>query len=219
MSHDLRSPLAAVRGYLETALMKGEALSAEERARYIEIALRNTEGLGTLVEELFALSTLDAGGVEPHVEPFAAGDLVQDVAARFRPRAEEGGQTLALHLDPALPLVRGDVGLVERVLANLIDNALRFTPPGGSVQVAALRLDGAVRFRVCDTGAGIPADLVGRVTERFVQGDPARTRGGRGGAGLGLAIAERILALHGSRLEIASVEGEGTTVAFTLAAA
>jgi signal transduction histidine kinase len=216
VSHDLRSPLAAVRGYLETALMKGDAADHAEVRRYVEVALRNTEGLGSLVEELFELSKLDAGVVQPRMESFAAADLVQDVAARFRPRAEQGGQHLALALEERLPLVRGDIGLIERVIANLVDNALRYTPAGGTVELVAAPADGGATIRVRDSGSGIRPELLDRVTERFVQGDPARTRGSHGGAGLGLAIAERILALHNATLCIESAPNEGTTVSFHL---
>jgi signal transduction histidine kinase len=218
VSHDLRSPLAAVRGYLETVLLKGDDFTPEKRQEYLEVALRNTEGLGALVEELFELSKLEAGGVTLQQESFAAADLVQDTAARFRPRAESDGQHLVLCLDEGLPLVCGDLRLVERVIANLADNALRYTPPGGTVELAALRAPGGATIHVRDTGAGIAPDLIGRVTERFVQGDPARTRGGRGGAGLGLAIAERIIELHGSLLQIESPHGKGTTISFFLPA-
>jgi signal transduction histidine kinase len=214
VSHDLRSPLAAVRGYLETALMKGDDVDRSETRRYVEIALRNAEGLGSLVEELFELSKLDAGGVRPRPEPFAAADLVQDVAARFGPRAAEGGQRLTLDLEERLPLVCGDLGLIERVIANLVDNALRYTPAGGVVELAAVRAEGGATIRVRDNGPGIPPELLGRVTERFVRGQVARTRG-RDGAGLGLAIAERILALHGTSLRIESAQS-GTSVSFTL---
>ena len=216
VSHDLRSPLAAVRGYLETALMKGEGADPAEVRRYVEVALRNTEGLGSLVEELFELSKLDAGVVQPRMERFAAADLVQDVAARFRPRAEQSGQHLALALEERLPLVRGDIGLIERVIANLVDNALRYTPAGGTVELVAAPADGGATIRVRDSGSGIRPELLDRVTERFVQGDPARTRGSHGGAGLGLAIAERILALHNTTLRIESAPNEGTTVSFHL---
>jgi signal transduction histidine kinase len=176
-------------------------------------------GLGTLVEVLFELSKLDAGAVQPRLERFAAAELVQDVAARFQPRAEMGGQRLSLELEERLPMVSGDLALIERAIANIVDNALRFTPAGGTVELAALRSNGGTAIRVSDNGVGIPPELLGKVTERFVQGDAARTRGNRDGAGLGLAIAERIVALHGSRLHIESEPGRGTVVSFVLAPA
>lgn len=217
VSHDLRSPLAAVRGYLETVLLKGDDFPPEERQRYLEGALRNTVGLGSLVEELFELSKLEAGGVTPQMELFAAADLVQDTVARFRPQADESGLRIVLCVEDGLPMACGDLRLVERVIANLTDNALRYTPPGGTVELAVHPTpSGGVTVRVRDTGPGIAPDLIDRVTERFVQGDAARAGDGRGGAGLGLAIAERILALHGSRLSIESPPGGGTTISFDL---
>jgi signal transduction histidine kinase len=121
---------------------------------------------------------------------------------------------LTLDLEERLPLVCGDLGLIERVIANLVDNALRYTPAGGVVELAAVSAEGGATIRVRDNGPGIPPELLGRVTERFVQGQAARTRG-RDGAGLGLAIAERILALHGTSLCIESPRS-GTSVSFTL---
>ena len=216
VSHDLRSPLASIRGYLETILIKGERLSPEERERFVGVALRNADGLSRLVEELFELSKFDAEEVQAHREPFAAAELVQDAAAQLRPQAEAAGVELRMCLSEDLPPALGDIGLIERVITNLAENALRHTPSGGTIELAAARADGGVAVRVRDTGAGIPAAHLDRLTERFFQVDEARDRTAHGGAGLGLAIAKKILALHGSELVIESAEGEGTTVAFEL---
>ncbi len=141
VSHDLRSPLASIQGYLETVLMKQDELSAEEQTRFLDIALRNANRLSLLVAELFDLSKFDAQQIEPVPEAFSVAELVQDVVAQFQPRAEDRAVSLTATFPADLPMVYADIGLIERVIANLTDNALRHTPAGGRVVVAP-SLDG-----------------------------------------------------------------------------
>ncbi|MDX1529980.1 MAG: HAMP domain-containing sensor histidine kinase, partial [Rhodothermales bacterium] len=216
VSHDLRSPLASIQGYLETVLMKAEELDPAERERYLDVVLRNTQRLSRLVEELFELSRFDAQQVEPVVEAFSVAELVQDVAAQFAPRAERTGVTLEAVLHERLPPVYGDIGLIERVIANLTDNAIRHTDAGGRVELAPYLDEGRVVVRVADTGPGIPEAQLQRIFERFYQVDEARTWVEGGGAGLGLAIAKQILDLHGCQIWVESAEGEGTAFFFSL---
>ncbi len=216
VSHDLRSPLASLQGYLETILLRDEKLSAEERRRYLQIALDNTQMLGTLVSELFELSKLDAQQVQPQFESFALAELVQDVAMKFQPQAERQKIALHLALPEDSPRVHADLGLLERALSNLIENALRYTPEHGRVQVE-LRSggNGAVRVLVADTGCGIPEEDLPNIFERFYRVEKSRGRSA-GGAGLGLAIAKRILELHGSGIDVQSKVNAGTTLSFDL---
>ena len=216
VSHDLRSPLASIRGYLETVLMKGEELPPDEQARFLEIALRNADRLSDLVAELFELSKFDAHQVEPHLEPFSVAELVQDVVAQLQPRAEAREIALTATFPPDLPYVCADIGLIERVITNLVDNALRHTPAGGCVEIAPARREGRVVVRVSDTGPGIAAEDRERIFERFYRDDEARTSSATSGAGLGLAIAQKILALHGGDISVISTEGEGATFIFDL---
>ncbi len=216
VSHDLRSPLASIQGYLETVLMKADDLSGEEQARYLGIALRNANRLSSLVGELFDLSKFDAQQVQPRVEPFSVAELAQDVVAQFQPRAQEQGVALAARLSAGLPLVYADIGLIERVISNLTDNALRHTPPGGHVEVAPGREHGRVVVRISDTGCGIEEADQARIFERFFRNDEARTSTAAGGAGLGLAITKKILDLHGCSVRVESTPGEGTTFVFDL---
>lgn len=218
VSHDLRSPLASVQGYLETVLMKGEALDASERERYIRTSLRNTRRLNDLVAQLFELSKLDAHDVEPQVEPFSLTELVQDVVMQFKPRAEECGIDLCADLPEQLTLVRADIALIERALSNLIDNALQYTRARDAVRIVVTNHGSAVTTRVRDTGPGIPEDDLPHIFDRFYRVEKSRNRE-QGGAGLGLAIAQKIMHLHDQRLEVESVVGEGTAFAFTLPAA
>jgi signal transduction histidine kinase len=215
VSHDLRSPLAALHGYLETLLIKDDQLDADHRHRYLESALAQSHRLGGLVGQLFELSKLDAGQVEPQLEAFPLAELVQDVVMHCEPEAEQRGIALRAVLpEQGLLPVLADVGLVERVLSNLLDNALRFTPPGGAVEVHLRADDGKVCVDVTDTGEGIPPEHLPHVFDRFYRGDAARVNGD--GAGLGLSIAQRIVELHGGTIAAESVPGEGTRFTFSI---
>jgi signal transduction histidine kinase len=214
VSHDLRTPLASLHGYLETLQLKGGTLSEAERTEFLQIALQHSERLTRLVAELFELAKLDAKETQPQREPFAPAELVQDVLQKYQLRAARQG--IRLLMDPAenLPLVHADIALIERVLENLLDNAIGHTPPAGTVRVSLRRDGDRVAVTVADTGCGIPAADLPRVFDRFYQADN-RHRGGTH-AGLGLAIVKRILELHGGAIRVASVLGEGTTFVFSL---
>ena len=213
VSHDLRMPLVAMRGYLELLATRDEQLSAEERQRYVGIALRQCEHLGRLVDELLELARLDYKAPPLVRESFAPAELASDVVHTFALAAERQGVDLAAVAAERLPLVDADLGLIERVLDNLIDNALQHTARGGSVRIVVARGGGGVGVRVSDTGAGIaPADLP-HVFDRHWRGAASRRRVG---GGLGLAIAQRIVSLHGGRLEVESELSRGTSFSFTL---
>ena len=217
VSHDLRMPLVAMRGYLELLATRSDQLSAEERQRYVAIALRQCEHLGRLVDELLELARLDYKAPPLVRESFAAAELASDVVHKFALAAERQGVDLAAVAAERLPLVDADLGLIERVLDNLIDNALRHTPSGGAVRIVLERAAGGVRVRVSDTGSGIAASDLPHVFDRHWRGAASSRRAGAGG--LGLAIAQRILALHGGRVEVESELGRGTCFSFSLPAA
>ncbi|HEY9593129.1 MAG TPA: ATP-binding protein [Spirochaetia bacterium] len=216
ISHDLRSPIASIQGYLETMVMKDDALAPEERRRFLEISLRNTASLRTLVEELLELATLEARQVTPRREPLPVEELAQDVALKMAPTAGTRGVRLVVEPSGDLPLVPCDVGMVERVLTNLIENALRYTPSGGTVRVLLAPDRGGVRVTVADTGIGIAPEDLPHVFERFYRADKAREKT-TGGSGLGLAIAREIVELHGGSLVVESAPGRGAAFTFTLA--
>lgn len=218
VSHDLRTPLAQIQGYLETLVLKEERLSPEERREYLEVALRQTERLARLVAELFELARLDARTRGPDVEVFSPAELVQDVVQKFRLEAEDRGVVLEADLPSDAPFVRADLGLVERLLDNLIENAFRHTPAGGSVTVSLRSVERAVRIEVADTGEGIEPERMKDIFERFRRGPAGRGREDEG-AGLGLPIARRIAELHGSTLDCQSSPGEGARFSFLLPAA
>jgi signal transduction histidine kinase len=217
VSHDLRSPLASVQGYLETLLIKDANLPAAERRRFVEIIHNNVLRLGTLVSELFELSRLEAQQIRPALEPFALSELVQDVVVKLQPQAEERRVALSSSFPRDLPMVVADIGMIERVLTNLIDNALRYTPPQGRVEVSLAREGGQVGVRVRDTGQGIPPEELPHVFDRFYRVDKARSRES-GGSGIGLAIVKHILDMHGSAIAVERSTPQGTVFAFALPA-
>jgi signal transduction histidine kinase len=215
VSHDLRTPLTTMQGYLETLLLKDAELTPEARLKYVETAIAHGKRLNKLVSGLFELAKLEAQEGAVHREPFRLDELIQDVVQKFRLRAEEEG--VGIHTDAGheLPFVYADIALIERVIENLLDNALRYTPEDGSVTVSLQREEDAVSVRVSDTGAGIPRDELPGIFDGFHQRDSGRTDSS-GHAGLGLAITRRILELHGSDITVESTVDEGTTFTFSL---
>ena len=217
VSHDLRSPLASVRGYLETVILKNGQITAEQRREFLEICMKNVGSLGRLVEELFELVRLETRQVQPRRECLQIAELAQDVALKLRPQAEAAAVDLKALPSDGIPLVQADVGMIERVMTNLIENALRFTPAGGSVRVEVSMMQREVAVRVTDTGRGIAAEDLPHVFDRFYRSDKSRDRTA-GGAGLGLAIAKGIVELHGGRISAVSAPGRGSTFTFLLPA-
>jgi len=215
ISHDLRTPLSAMQGYLETLIIKGKTLSEEERTRYLKIARRHTIRLGSLIGDLFELSKLDSASVTPQLEAFSVPELVQDIAQEFQLEAEKKGITLSINLDTNTAFTIGDIGLIQRVLENLVRNAIRFTPAGGEVTLSISERPQTVAVAVSDTGPGIPDKDIPRIFDRFYrseQGETARADS----TGLGLAIVKRILDLHESRITVVSKVDAGTRFEFEL---
>jgi signal transduction histidine kinase len=215
VSHDLKTPLATLQGYVDTLLLKDDLLAPGERRQYLGVASRSCQRLSKLVADLIELAKLDAHEVTPHCEPFSAGELVQDVAQKFQLKADERRIALHTELPERIPYVSADIGLIERVLENLIGNALAHTDAGGSVQLAVEPRGDSVLVSVRDSGCGIPQEELPHVFERFYRVNGADWDKG-GNAGLGLAITKSILDLHGSRMAVASEVGKGTSFAFTL---
>lgn len=217
VSHDLRTPLASLQGYLETVLMKEDSLEPEERRKYLEIAQRQATRLSRLVEELFELAKLDAHETRPQPEDFPIGELLQDVAQKFSLEAAEKHVRVETELGGGGPFVHADIGLIERVLQNLLENALRYTGDGGRIRMRvrpSQANEGKVAVAVEDTGAGIDSEALPKIFERHNRAGADKDATGR--AGLGLAIAKRIVELHGGVIAAESDPGHGTTFRFEL---
>lgn len=217
VSHDLRTPLATLQGYIETLLIKENQYSPEERRHYLEIAIRHCRRLNTLVGELLELARLESARMALQPEPFNLMELVQDISQKFALAAEEKQIRFSTKFDANLPFVEADIALIERALENLIENALHYTPAKGRVDLE-IALETDVVIRVRDTGPGIPEKERDHIFKRFYQSDPF-TREGGGHSGLGLAITARILELHGRQIEIESQPGKGSCFWFSLPAA
>ena len=200
VSHDLRSPLASMQGYLETILLKGSELSKEKREKYFDIILKNTVGLRKLVDELFALSKLDTRQVEPNLESFSISDLVQDVAMKFEPKAEDKNIDIKPECPDGMPMVKGDIAMIERVLSNLMENAIQYSEEGGDIEIELIPDKASVAVHVKDTGPGISEDDLPHIFDRFYRAEKSRSRSS-GGTGLGLAIAKKIMELHGKKID------------------
>lgn len=217
VSHDLRTPLATLHGYIETLLLKEDTLDSAQRHQYLEIAILHCKRLNKLVTELFELAKLDAQDTKLNREPFGLAELVQDTVQKFQLKACEKNIRINAQFEEALPFINADIGLVERVLENLIENALRYTPANGLIQLKLKPMNQSVAVQVSDTGCGIPAEALPRVFDRFYQLDKSRNSS-PGSSGLGLAIAKRIVELHGSEIAVQSELNYGTTFTFQLPA-
>lgn len=215
ISHDLRTPLSAMQGYVETLIIKGDRLSAEERDEYLRIARRHAVRLGTLIGDLFELSKLDSASIVADREAFSLPELVQDVALEFQLDAEKKGIHLRIKASVNAPMTVGDIGLIQRVLENLVRNAIKFTPRNGEVTIALSQHPDYLSVAVSDTGPGIAQKDIPRIFDRFfraVNGEEARSDS----SGLGLAIVKRILDLHESRITVESKPNAGTKFEFEL---
>ena len=215
VSHDLRTPLAVIHGYIETLMIKREGLSEEEQIKYLSTALEGTEKLKGLVEELFELSKLEAKHVEPVKEPFFINELIDDIAQKYAILAEEKGIKIISQLEDQPCLVYADVRLIERVLQNLIDNAIKYTPKHGAITLQINNKKDQVEIEVIDTGSGIPKDQIPFVFDRYHIGDK-RISLDKNSTGLGLAIVKRILEIHNAKIQLKSKLGEGTSFCFAL---
>jgi signal transduction histidine kinase len=212
ISHDLRTPLTSLHGYLETLRLKADILSTPERERYLDIALGQSRKVGRLAQELFELARLECGVVKPEKEHFSLAELLQDVFQKFELSAEAKRLQLDLEIDPELPAVAADLGMIERVLTNLLDNAIRHTPAGGRIEVRLSRAGSTVEVQVRDSGPGVPQPQRANLFTR-----PSFRNGGFIGAGgLGLVIVHRILQLHGSDIRLVEQPDSGAIFRFQL---
>jgi heavy metal sensor kinase len=211
-SHELRTPLTAIRAEAEVAL--GKALSLADHQNLLGSILEECERLTRLTDQLLDLAREDVSAPQQSPEPLDLDALLDGVVDTMRPLAEARGGTLRHERHGAL-WIHGDETRLRHVFYNLLDNAIKYTPNGGVVEVRLERRDGRAIVVVRDTGIGIPAEHLPRVFDRFYRVDKARSRS-QGGTGLGLSIAQSIVAAHGGQIEIASAPGQGTTCTVTL---
>jgi signal transduction histidine kinase len=222
ISHELRTPLTPIKGYL--TLLRDEnmgPLTAGQR-RGLAVIEASIDRLHKLIEELLAFVRIDRGRMQLRIEEVSAFQVAEAALARVAPAARERGHALDLEARPDLPRVLADREEIGRVLVLLLDNAVKFTPPGGRVALRARAVSrngrAAVEFAVADTGIGIPEDRQERIFERFYQIDASATRE-HGGTGIGLAIVKQVVEAHGAIVRVESRPGQGSTFSFVLPAA
>lgn len=215
VSHELRTPLAHIKGYVE--LLEEEELGdlTLEQAKAMTVIGRATVRLGQLIEDLIAFSTASKEGMELKLEPISIAKLARDIIDRSKPKAAQEGVKLRLSVDKSIPLVQVDVEKFSWVLYQLMDNAIKFTPEGGSAKLWAEHVSGIVTVAVSDTGIGIPSGKIDDVFQPFHQLDGSATRR-FGGTGLGLALVKQIIDAHGSKIIAESMEKKGSTFRFDL---
>ncbi len=211
VAHELRTPIHILQGNLE-GLLDGVY---EPTPAHLEAMLEETRALARLVDDLLTLALAESGQLALVIEPVEVDDLLADVKTSFSGPAETAGIALEATAEPGL-VIQADAGRLDQVLSNLVANALRHTPPGGTIALHAASRNGMVQLRVRDTGAGIAAAELPHIFDRFWRGDRARSHTGGAGAGLGLAIARQLVQSHGGTIEVESELERGTTFTITL---
>jgi signal transduction histidine kinase len=208
VSHELKTPLTSVQGFAQ-AIIDGTAATEEDQQQAARVIYDEAGRMHRMVLDLLDLAKLDAGTAEFKRERLELAPLLQRVVEKFTPQSREANVELVARIDP-LPAMIGDGDRLVQVFTNLVDNALKHTPPGGKVTLTAGSDNGQAKIRVEDTGSGIPPEELSRIFERFYQLDKARQGGPQHGAGLGLAIVQEIVLAHGGRMDAASQEGQGS---------
>lgn len=216
VSHDLRSPLSVIHGYIETLMIKNDTLSDEERVQYLQIVLKSSERLNKLVADLFELSKLEADQVKVQYEKFNIHDLLDDTARQYQLAAKSRKVTLKSNLSGE-SMVNADLALMHRAIQNLVDNALKYTPENGEVEISAKANNGNVEVWVSNSGDGIPKEQLEHIFDRYymLPKDKSKSEG----SGLGLAIVKKIMDIHQFGIKVQSVKGGRTTFSFALPAA
>jgi len=215
VSHELRTPMTSIKGYVENMLDGLTGALTEKQVHYLSRVKYNTERLTRMLNELLDLSRIEAGQVELHLVSVSIPELVMDVVEGFQASAREKSLTVRLEHQAVLPMIQGDRDKLHQILTNLIQNAIKFTPPRGEIRVESqMRDDGFVQICVADTGCGIARHEIDKVFERFFRGDsvPSEARG----AGLGLAITKSLVELHGGQIWVESMVGQGSRFFFTM---
>jgi signal transduction histidine kinase len=213
ISHDLRTPVSVIHGYAETLVIKGDTLDKQKRQEYLSVIIKTSEKLKMLMADLFELSKLEARQVKPKQESFFIFDLLQDMSNKFKLLANEKKISFTADCNSNTPLVCADVSMMERVIQNLVENAIKYTPENGDVSVKVQQMSNQLQVNVTNSGAGIPEEEIPRIFNRYykVSNSPNNK-----GTGLGLAIVKNILDIHGIAIHVKSVVNKFTTFSFNL---
>jgi len=213
VSHDLRSPLAVIHGYIETMIIKEDKLTSEERQKYLQIILDSSERLKNLVADLFELSKLEARQIQLKKEPFFINELMLDAAQRYKILAGKKDIEIKSEISTALPMVSADISLMERVIQNLLTNAIQYTPEKGSILLDVAKVDNNIEVKIENTGEGIPEEELPNIFNRYYK---VSKDSGIKGTGLGLAIVKKILDIHDISINVSSKPNEFTSFSFSM---
>jgi len=210
VSHELKTPLTSIQGFSQ-AILDGTADSSEKREHAAQVIFDEAARMHRMVLDLLDLARLDAGTADITFSAVHLAPLLNAIGERFAPQSQKSDVRIEISVPLELPAVSADGDKLSQVFANLVDNALKVTPRGGSIQFRASNLKREIVVSVTDSGPGIPPQAQAHIFDRFYQADPARAGGATRGAGLGLAIAREIVEAHGGRISVRSRVGEGTT--------
>lgn len=216
MSHELRTPLNAISGFSQVLRRQLFGEINEKQAEYLDDILGSSRHLQSLIDDVLDLSKVEAGQIDLQVAPFSLPEALERGVVIVRERATRGGVRVSVSSEPGVETIIGDERRIVQVIFNLLSNAVKFTPTGGTVDVAAVQLDGEVRVSVTDSGPGIAREDHDRIFEEFQQADAGKEQSE--GTGLGLALSKRLVELHGGRIWVESERGQGSTFVFTLPA-
>lgn len=208
ISHDIRTPIAIIHGYVETLIMKHDTLDVQKQQEYLQTIIKSTERLKRLMSDLFELSKLESRQIKPKMEAFFMFDLLQDIGRKYSLLAQEKKIALETELSSKMPVVCADIALIERVLQNLIDNALNYTPENGKVQIKMVERNKQVNVSVINSGQGIASEELPKIFDRYYKVENNKSSRG---TGLGLAIVKNILEIHQTDILVQS-ESHGHTI-------
>lgn len=214
VSHELRTPLTSIKSYTET-LLDGAYKDSEMAERFLSVIDSEADRMTRLVKDLLQLSRLDNQQMQWNLKEFSFGELVKDCIVKLQIEAQNKNQKLESYIMGDIPLIKGDRDRIEQVVLNILTNAIKYTPDGGTISVYISRLFNEISFKVVDTGIGIPKKDLSRIFERFYRVDKARSRE-MGGTGLGLSIAKEIVEAHGGSIMAESELGKGTEITVRL---
>jgi signal transduction histidine kinase len=214
ISHDIRTPISIIHGYVETIIMKNKTLEPAKQAEYLHTIIKSTERLKRLVDDLFELSKLQSKQIKPKMETFVLSELVAELLGKYSLIAQQKNISLEADFPPERELVFADPAMVERVLQNLIDNAIRYSPENGKVLVTITHRESKISVSVSNTGSEIPSEQLTKIFDRYYKIE--NSKAGQG-TGLGLAIVKNILEVLGSNISVQS-ENFWTTFSFNLPA-
>jgi signal transduction histidine kinase len=202
ISHDLRTPLTNLSGYIETLYMRRHNISLPERERFLTIAQQESNRLKKLIDDLFELSKLESNQIQAHIEPFPIAELVQDILAKYELPCQKQGLSLRTNLSKNTPWVKGDIKLIDRLFQNLLDNALRYNKPDGWIDMSFQKIDNQLLVKIANSSDTIPPSVLNQIFDRYFKNSEIE-----GSTGLGLAIVKKIADLHAAQLTVESSEG------------